>query len=102
VRATTAADAMPSDRFNTLVDHAVQDLVPAMDIQNFGDCGTVYIDTGHETGNKDEDARAITAQLMSEMGRLQRESCAGKPDPKAVTPTDHERQTIVYPANFWK
>ncbi|HEY2345081.1 MAG TPA: hypothetical protein VGH80_04275 [Xanthomonadaceae bacterium] len=106
VRASTPVDTMPNDRFNALVDRAVQDLVPAMDIRNFGDCGVMYISVDHASGDqdKDKDKRAtnVATQLVSQMGRVLREGCSNKPGPKAVATPDHGQQALVYPPQFWK
>lgn len=102
VRATETVDAQPTDLFNTLVDRVVQDLVPTMDIQNFGKCGTMYISVDKKSGDKDKDARGGAIELVREMGRIQRENCASAPGPNATTPAGHEQQTIAYPAEFWK
>jgi hypothetical protein len=102
VRATAPTSALPADKFNALVDHAVQDLVPTMDIQNFGDCGTMYISVDEKSTDKDKDALAGAIQLVREMGRIQRENCANKPGPDTAPPAGHAQETIVYPAGFWK
>lgn len=101
VRATAPAGAMPSASFETLVDRAVKDLVPAMQIENYGSCGSMVVTLDHHSGNKDADAQQGAAELMRELGRIQREGCANKPGPATPTPAGSERQTIVYPAGTW-
>jgi len=102
VRATVPVSTLPPDKFNALVDRAVQDLVPTMDIQNFGDCGTMHISVDEKSTDKDKNAKAGSIQLIHEMARITRENCANKPGPDTASPTGHEQQAIVYPAGFWK
>ena len=102
VRATEPVNTQTPDEFNALVDRAVQDLVPTMDIQNFGTCGTISITLDKESGDKNKDTRAGALQIVQGMGRVQREGCANSPGSETTTPEGHQRQTIVYPAGLWK
>ncbi len=102
VRATASIDALPTDKFNAVVDRAVQDLVPAMDIQNFGDCGTIHVFVDDKAVDKDKDALAGAVQLIRETGRIWRENCANKPGPNTAPSAKHAQKTIVYPAGLWK
>ena len=102
VRATAPISAIPNAEFNVLIDRAVKDLVPRMDIQNFGDCGTVYVSVGEKSGDKDKDAKAVANQLVRAIGRVARENCSSKPTPDTAPPAGLARQTIVYPAGMWK
>ncbi len=93
---------LPADKFNALVDRAVQDLVPTMDIQNFGNCGTMYISVDEKSADKDKDGKAGAIHLIRDLGRIARENCANKSGPDTTLPAGHAQQTIVYPAGFWK
>jgi hypothetical protein len=102
VRATVPVSAMPADRFNVVVDRAVQDLVPTMDVQNFGTCGAIHVSVNKNPVDKDKDALAGAVQIVREVGRIRRENCASKPAPESGPPAGHSRQTIIYPAGVWK
>ena len=97
-------NTLPADKFNAVVDRAVQDLVPTMDIHNFGDCGTmtILVDRKSLDKDKDKDTKAYANQLMRELVRITRENCSVKLDPDTAPPADHAQQTIVYPAGLWK
>lgn len=102
VRATLPTSVLPADKFNALVDRAVQELVPTIDVQNFGDCGTIYVSVDEKAVDKNKDAKAGAIQLIRGVGRVARENCANKPGPDTEPPASHAQQTIVYPPGFWK
>lgn len=102
VRATAPVTALPADKFNALIDQAVQDLVPTMEIQNFGGCGSIYLSVDTKSADKDKAASDGAVQLVREMARIQRENCASKPGADLSPPQGRSQQTITYPADFWQ
>ena len=102
VRATVPSSTLPSGRFNALVDRAVQDLVPTIDIQNFGKCATIYVDVGDKSADKEKETVAGAVELVRGVNRVLRENCSNEPGPDTAPVTGRDKQTIVYPAGFWK
>ncbi len=77
-------------------------LVPSIDIQNFGNCGTIMVDLPDKGQSEEESNQAGAISLIREMGRIATENCASSegesPDP---VPADHGRTELVYPNGTW-
>ena len=82
-------------------DKAVQTLVPAIDILNFGTCGTITIPVpDHKSA--DDAGKAGALVMIKEIGRISTENCANSEgDTPTKVPADHARQILVYPDGFW-
>ena len=101
VRATVPADEMGEDVFNAAIDRAVQALVPAIEVHNFGTCGTIHVSVDKDTGNKEQDAENGALELAAGMGRIQRESCASSDAPDSKAGANTGQETIVFPPDTW-
>lgn len=102
VRLTAPESAIGEAEFRALGDAAARTLVPAMDVQNFGDCGTITFNP-RETGDKEADAQAGGDELIRGMSRIKRENCANDEGRKPTEAAEgFNRQVIVYPAGTWK
>jgi hypothetical protein len=103
VRATTpTATASPAD-FNAVIDQAVQDLVPTIDIRNFGVCGNINISVDANSGKADQQSLANATQMVDEIARLDSEHCAGKAGTAdSKPPKGWAQKLIVYPTGTWK
>jgi len=102
VRATApAAAASPAD-FTAVVDQAVRDLVPIMDIRNFGTCGNINISVEEKSADQKQRTEANAKQMLLEIGRLDREHCAGNAGSVDTRPPKgYAQKIIVYPAGTW-
>ena len=104
LRVSVPAELMEAADFEAAVDAAARTLVPLVDIQNYGACGDIVIALADDKKIKDKDKAAedTARRLMREMGRVNRENCAGAEGktPLAV-PEGYERTEIVYPPGTW-
>ena len=102
VRFTSPAADLSPEQFEVMGDQAVRALVPSIDIQNFGNCGTIMVDLPENGQSEEESSQAGAISLIREMGRIATENCAASegdsPDP---VPTDHGRTELVYPHGTW-
>jgi hypothetical protein len=101
IRITAAADGIPKDAFNLHADLAANAIAPAFEIQNFGNCGVLYLPDAPDKDKDASDGKAGGLALVEEMGRAQRENCVvaeGTPDPVAEGMIRH---TLVYPKDTW-
>jgi hypothetical protein len=102
VRFSSPAAGLSPERFEAMGDEAVRVLVPSIDIQNFGNCGTMVVDLPEKEEAEDDSSRAGAISLIREMGRIARENCAASegnhPSP---LPADHGRTELVYPNGMW-
>ncbi len=90
--------------FETLADAAARTLVPAMDVKNFGICGTLAVELPEQdsAGSDAVDSEGAAA-LLREVGRVNRENCASNEGDKPSGPAKgFERQVIEYPPDTWK
>jgi hypothetical protein len=101
VRYSAPIEFMSAEQFEALGDKAARALVPAIDIQNFGRCGTMSIDMTDTPAN--DNGQAAAPALIREMGRIEAENCAASEgDHPPALPADHERQVLIYPPGTWK
>jgi hypothetical protein len=102
VRFTSPAAGLSPEKFEALGDEAVRALVPRIDVQNFGTCGTMVVKLPEtEAPNEDAD-RSGALSLISEMGRISRENCAASEgDHPAPVPADQARKELIYPDGMW-
>ena len=102
VRATVLAAEMSEADFNAMVDLAVQTLLPAIEVDNFGTCGNITVALPEKTAGKQADAGDGALQIATGMGRVRRESCAASEAADPTLRANYARETIVYPAGTWK
>jgi hypothetical protein len=101
VRFTTPANGMSAEQFEALGDRAVRALVPAIDIENFGECGDMTINVSSDAPTKAQ-TQALSEGLMGELLRVKRENCArSEPAQPEPVPADHGREILTYPAGLW-
>jgi hypothetical protein len=102
VRFTSPAADLSPEQFEAMGDEAVRALVPSIDIQNFGNCGTLVVDLPEKGQSEEESSQAGAISLIREMGRIATENCAASegdsPDPVRA---DHGRTELVYPHGTW-
>ena len=70
VRFTTPAAACLPEQFEAMGDAAARVLVPSIDIQNFGSCGTIMVDLPETGESQDGSDQAGAVSLLREMGRI--------------------------------
>jgi len=102
VRATAPAAAVSAADFNAVVNHAVQDLVPTVDIRNFGTCGNINISVDQNPSGPNQPGETNASQMAREIARLNREHCASNAGSvNTKPPKGYAQKTIVYPAGNW-
>lgn len=102
VRFTSPAAGLSPEKFEAMGDEAVRVLVPRIDVQNFGTCGTMVVNLPEtEAPNEDAD-RSGALSLIGAMGRIARENCAASEgDHPAPVPADKSRKELIYPVGTW-
>jgi hypothetical protein len=91
---------MDQAAFEALADEAARNLVPLIDAQNFGECGTIQVPVADTKAAKDQ---AFTDALIGGFARITAENCANSEGKKQAAKTAEGRSIeIVYPAGTWK
>jgi hypothetical protein len=99
VRITVPAKAMDQQAFEKMADAATRWLVPQIDVQNFGTCGTVEVH--HEPpGVSFEDW--AKAEIIRGFTRVQWENCGTTEENKLPELKGRQKVEIVYPAGTWE
>jgi hypothetical protein len=102
VRFTSPAAGLSPEQFEAMGDEAVRTLVPRIDIQNFGACGTMVVNLPESEVPSEDADRSGALSLISEMGRIARENCAASEgDHPTPVPADQARKELIYPAGLW-
>ena len=101
VRVKAPADQVDAAAFEAMADAAARRLVPAMDVQNFGDCGTMRVSMVPESADKEADVQKNALELIAAMGRIERENCANQDGGDERVPAGSGQHVIVYPAGTW-
>lgn len=102
VRISVPESVMEQPAFEALADAAVRNIVPRIDVQNFGSCGTIEIPAKALDGKKDTDSSAITDAMFGGFARIKAESCANAEGKNSAAPFEGSRIEIVYPEGTWK
>jgi hypothetical protein len=95
---------MDQAAFEAAADAAARNLVPRIEVRNFGECGTITVPSQDPKGGKKEGADALMDAMIGGMIRMQAENCGG-PDSKSATEPEApntRRVEIVYPEGTWK
>lgn len=97
VRVTAPEDSMDQATFEALADTAARNLVPRIQVVNYGQCGEITIaPTEGKTGDG-------AVALIRGVARVQAENCASSPAAAPHKPARGVRQVeIVYPEGTWR
>jgi hypothetical protein len=102
-RATAPVVVVSSADFNGVVDQAVRDLVPMIDVRNFGTCGNINISVDQKSSGQKSQTETNASQMLGEITRLNLEHCAGNAGSVDTKPLKgYAQKTIVYPVGTWK
>ena len=108
LRISVAAQDMSQEDFDRLADDAARQIIPRIEVVNYGTCGNVTLNLppdGKEKQSKAEKERQTqegAAQLIRAVGRLKRDNCASGPGTSGGPEKGSERTVITYPAGTWK
>lgn len=97
VRITADTATMNPLQFNDLADAAAREIIPAIQVHNVGDCGITHVRAEDMT----DDDMANARFLITDLARLQRESCVSSADKIDAVPGTGQ-ETIVFPPDTWK
>jgi len=98
VRISVPETAMDQAAFEKLADEAARWLVPQIDVQNYGTCGTVTV--YHEPPGVDFEEWAKES-LVRAFSQIQYENCGTIEDTHRKQPNNVEKVDIAYPAHAW-
>ena len=110
VRVTAPLDAMDEDTFDALADTATRYLVPQVEVENYGQCGSISLPGPPPAGKgrnrkpqKDEDSARFARELILGIARVKAANCATSPgdDAPKAKPAGAQIE-IVYPQGIWK
>lgn len=108
LRISVPAKDMAQEDFERLVDDAARQLVPRVDVMNFGTCGDVTLNLPPEGKKKltkaeqDKQAADGAVQLIQAMGRIQHDNCASGPGETGGPAAGVERVVVEYPKGTWE
>ena len=103
VRVTASADSMDDTTFEALADTATRKLVPRIQVENYGQCGSIAVTAPHPDVDEETRSRAAAEELLRGTARVLAGNCAAT---EGVKPA-HERHgetriAIVYPPDSWR
>lgn len=103
VRVTAPADSMDDTTFEALADTATRKLVPRIQVENYGQCGSITVAAPHPDADKEALSRSAAEVLLRGMAHVLAGNCAATEGVK----TEHEprgetRIAIVYPPDSWR
>lgn len=108
LRVSVPASDMAQEDFERVADDAARQLVPRVDVLNFGECGNITLDLppgGKKKQSKAEQEKEASegaAQLIRGIARIKRDNCAGSPGQAAKPAEGVERVVVSYPEGTWK
>lgn len=103
VRVSAPEQDLDQAAFEAVADAAVRNLVPRIDVINFGSCGTITLPAGDKKADKDAASQTMAGAMIHGMARIKAENCANSAgDRPHLAPADSERTEIVYPPGTWK
>ena len=102
VRISVPVEEMSQEAFDRLAESAAREVVPRIQVQNFGTCGNIEIATPAAGSRKNKTDQDAGEELIRGIARVGYENCANSPGEKDEVPAGFERVVIEYPPNTWK
>jgi hypothetical protein len=102
VRISAPVEEMTDEAFESLAVSTAREVVPRIQVTNFGTCGNITISEPAKGTNKDKATQDTGEQLIRGLARVADENCASSPGKKDEVPAEYERVVIEYPAGTWK
>ncbi len=102
VRISVPVEEMSQQDFDRLADSAAREVVPRINVVNYGACGTIEVAVPPKGSAKDKTDAEGAAELIRGIARIGYENCANAPGDKDEVPPGFERVVIEYPAGTWK